>query len=181
MDFQLTSGERVIWRGAPGQGLRLHAQDWFAIPFAVVWLGIILSVFIASPQDASGTDPAPYFILPFFLLIGVYILVGRFVIDMAARSRTEYALTNHRAIIESGVFRKSIRSVNLAAAPEIRLREGRGGRGTIEFSSGSPFAMVPRGWPGMSQYLPPAFDRIEDAASVYRMIIDAQRGAQSAR
>jgi hypothetical protein len=179
MDLQLTSGERVIWQGSPGKGLRFQAQDWFAVPFAAVWLGIIFSVFVTAPQK-SGTDNGGFeFVLPFFILIGVYMLAGRFVIDMIARSRTEYALTNRRAIIESGFFGRSTRSVNLAAAPEIRLRQGGSGRGTIEFGSGSPFAMMPRSWPGTRQYLPPAFEMIEDAGSVYRLILDAQRQAQS--
>jgi hypothetical protein len=179
MDLQLTSGERVIWQGSPGRGLRFQAQDWFAVPFAALWLGLILSFFVRAPKQTTP-DGAPFdFILPFFILIGVYMLVGRFVIDMIVRSRTEYALTNRRAIIESGIFSKSTRSVNLAAAPEIRLRERGGGRGTIEFGGGSPFAMMPRSWPGTSQYMPPAFEMIDGAASVYRLILDAQRQSQA--
>jgi len=162
--------------------VRFRAQDWFAVPFAAVWLGIVIRIFFVGDDSARNTDPSGNFILPFFLLIGVWILFGRFITDMLARSRTEYTLTNRRAIIEGGLFRRSTRSVNLAAAPEIRMKEGGNGRGTIEFSSGSPSGMMfPRGWPGAGQYLPPAFELIENAASVYAMVLDAQHEAQSSR
>jgi hypothetical protein len=179
MNFQLTSGERVLWQGAPGQGIRFQAQDWFAIPFAAVWLAVIFTAVSATP--ASARDPGFYLIPPLFLLIGLYMLVGRFILDMLSRAKTEYALTNRRAIIETGLFRRSTRSINLAAAPEIRLSEGRSGRGTIEFGSGSPFGFMPRGWPGMSRHLSPAFENIENASSIYSTVLDAQRDAQSAR
>lgn len=182
MDFQLMSGERVIWRGSPAQGIRFQAQDLFIVPFAIIWLTIAGSAFWLPNSDGTQTnDPAEYIILPFFLLIGLYILVGRFLGDMLSRSRTEYALTNRRAIVESGIFRRNTRSINLAATPEIRFRQGRGGRGTIEFGGGSPFAFVPRNWPGSAQFMPPAFDGIEDADNVYRLVLDAQREAQSER
>lgn len=179
MDLQLTSGERVLWEGAPGQGIRFQAQDWFAIPFAAVWLTITSMAFFATAHSAR--DPGFYFIAPLFVFIGVYMLVGRFIVDMFSRAKTEYALTNRRAIIETGLFRRSTRSINLAAAPEIRLAEGRSGRGTIEFGTGSPFGSMPRGWPGMSRYQSPAFENIDNASSIYSTVLDAQRDAQNAR
>lgn len=180
MDFSLTSGERVLWRGAPGRGLRLQMQDWFAVPFAAIWLGLVLSFFFVGEAGQGADDPSFNFILPFFILIGVWMLVGRFIVDMIVRSRTEYVLTDRRAVIEAGLMRRSTRSVNLSATPEIRLQEGRNGRGTIEFGSGSPFGMMfPRGWPGVAQHISPAFELIDDAQSVYAMIITAQREAQS--
>ena len=178
MDFRLTLGERVLWRGAPRQGFRFQAQDWFAVPFAAVWLGLVLSFFFAG-EAAPESDPAANFVLPFFLLVGVWMLAGRFIADMLGRSRTEYVLTNRRAIIEGGVFRRSMRSVNLAAAAEIRLQHGRNGQGTIEFGNGSTFGMMlPRGWPGAAQYMPPAFELIDNVESVYATVLDAQRDAQ---
>lgn len=181
MDFQLTDGERVLWQGAPGQGIRFQAQDLFAIPFAAVWLGIILSAFLAGSNSPTVADPGFNFILPFFLLIGLYMLAGRFLLDMFSRARTQYALTNRRAIIETGLFRRSTRSISLVAAQEIRLSEGRGGRGTIEFGGGSPFGFMPRGWPGMGRYVAPAFENVDNASSIYSTILAAQRDAQGTR
>lgn len=174
-------GERILWRGEPAGGIRFVAADLFAIPFAALWLALVSGAFVSDPAPAANNDPAGDFILPVFIAIGVYILVGRFFVDMLIRSRSEYVLTDRRAVIESGLLFRSKRSANLAATPEIRLRGGTRGRGSVEFGSGSPFAMMPRSWPGMSRYLPPAFEMIDDAESVYTLALDAQHRAQSAR
>ncbi len=101
--------------------------------------------------------------------------------DPAARRRTHYYLTNQRALIESGLFRPSRRSVSLAAVPEIRVRMGRKGRGSVQFGSPSVFGMMPPSWPGASQFLPPAFDDIDDAERVYGLAVSAQRDMQTGR
>ncbi|HKP33561.1 MAG TPA: PH domain-containing protein, partial [Sphingomicrobium sp.] len=132
-------------------------------------------------NDSTPDDPGVYFVLPFFLIIGIYMLVGRYIVDMLVRGHTEYALTNQRAIIESGLFRRSTRSVNLAAAPEMSFNEGRNGRGTIEFGPTSPFSAVGRNWAGGSRVVSPAFENIDNADSVYAQVLSAQREAQSAR
>ena len=181
MEFQLTSGERVIWRGAPQKGLKFQSQDWFSIPFAAVWLGLVSSFFFKARNDSKPDDPGVYFVLPFFLVIGIYMLGGRYIIDMLVRGGTEYALTNQRAIIESGLFRRSTRSFSLAAAPEISFNEGRNGRGTIEFGNASPFYAVQRNWAGGSRLSSPAFENIDNASSVFAQVLNAQREAQSAR
>lgn len=93
------------------------------------------------------------------------------------RKNTRYILTNRRAIIESGAFRQTTQSVTLTATSEIVFREGRNGRGSLEFGSGmgGPFGMLPRNWPGAGRYMPPAFDGIEDARRVYTLALEGQR------
>jgi PH (Pleckstrin Homology) domain-containing protein len=182
MEFQLASGERLLWRGAPAPGVRFHAYDLFLIPFGIFWLFMVLAIFgVLAFGEQTETDPVAYVMLPFFLLIGVYFVFGRFLTDMIMRGRTEYALTSRRAVIESGYWRKTTRSVNLAAVAEIRFNERRGGRGTIEFGSGSPFPFVPRGWPGAGQFMSPAFDGIDDARHVFELALTAQRDALQSR
>jgi hypothetical protein len=124
-------------------------------------------------------DPAFYLIMPFFLLIGLYMLFGRFLVDRVARRRTHYYLTTQRAVIEGGLFRPNHRSISLAASPEIRFRGRRNGRGTVQFGSASMFGMMPPSWPGASQFLPPAFDDIDEAERVYNLALKAQREAQA--
>ena len=182
MAIDIAPGERIIWKGQPVQGIRLAPQDAFAIPFAAFWLLIVLSIlFLAITGRATEVDPFLYVILPVFLLIGLHMLAGRFLVDRAGRRRTYYYLTNQRAFIESGLFRPSRRSVSLAAVPEIRFRAGRNGRGTVQFGSPSPFAMIPPSWPGAGQFLPPAFDDIEGAERVYGLALSAQRELHSGR
>lgn len=182
MTILFAPGEHIIWQGQPAQGIRLAPQDAFAIPFAAVWLFIVVAgCWVAITGDTENVDPFFYIMMPLFLLLGLYMLIGRFVVDKVGRRRTHYHLTNQRALIESGLFRQSRRSVSLAAVPEIRFRAGRKGRGTVQFGSSGPFGMLPPSWPGASQYLPPAFDDIEAAEHVYGLALSAQRAAQGGR
>lgn len=179
MTIDLAPGERIIWQGQPKQGFRLAPQDLFAVPFAAFWLFIVSMMFVfAASGDAKQVDPLAYLIMPIFLLIGVYMLIGRFLVDRMARRKTHYFLTTERAVIEAGLFRPSRRSVSLAAVPEIRLRGRRSGRGTVQFGSPSMFGMMPPSWPGASQFLPPAFDDVDEAQRIYDLATTTQRELQ---
>lgn len=171
-------GERILWQGQPVQGLRFAPVDIFAVPFTAVWLGIVVVAFSAAVQEPEArSNPMLFFMIPLFVGVGLHMLVGRFVVDIFARRRTRYFLTNQRAVIESGLFRSSVSSVSLATAPEIRLQGGRSGRGTVHFGSSGLFGMMPPNWPGISQHLPPAFHDIEDAEQIYGRALTAQREA----
>lgn len=179
MAIDLAPGERIIWQGQPTQGFRLAPQDAFAVPFAAFWLFMVSVMFLsASTGEMTVVDPLAYLIMPVFLIIGLYMLFGRFLVDRSARRRVYYYLTTERAVIDGGMFRPSRRSVSLAAAPEIRFRGRRSGRGTIQFGSANTFGMMPPSWPGASQFLPPAFDDIEDAERIYSLALATQRSLQ---
>lgn len=179
MTIDLAPGERIIWQGQPRQGFRLAPQDAFAVPFAAFWLFSVLMIFLlAFSGEMKEVDPLAYFILPVFLVIGLYMLLGRFLVDRAARRRTFFYLTTERAFIKAGLWRPSCRSVNLVGTPEIRFQGGRNGCGTVRFGSPSMFGMMPPSWPGANQFLPPAFDDIEDAERVYNLALKAQREAK---
>ena len=182
MTLETSLDERIIWQGQPTQGIRFGAQDIFAVPFAAFWVLMVLAIFLlGATGELREVDSLAYIILPIFLLFGLHMLIGRFLVDRAARRRTHYYLTNQRAIIESGLFLQSRRSVSLAALPEIHFRSGRKGRGTIQFGPSGMFGMMPPSWPGASQFLPPAFNDIDGAESVYKRALAAQRDAQVRR
>ncbi len=180
----MAPGERTLWQGQPIQGLRFTPADLFAIPFALLWLLIVLSIFSTIFLGRTNeVQPMSYVVLPLFLLVGLHMLAGRLIVDRFARRKTRYTLTNRRAIIESGLLRPNCRSLNLSAVPEIRLRRERDGRGTIQFGAPSPFGFgIPQGWPGASQFLPPAFEGIEQAERVYQQVLSVQgRGPSQER
>ena len=183
MPMDLGPSEWIIWQGQPAQGFRLSPQDAFAVPFAAFWLLTVLAIFgLILSGEATHVDPFAYVVLPIFLLVGFYMLVGRFIVDRAARRRTNYYLTNQRALIETGLFRLALSSVSLAALPEVRFRAARKGRGTIQF--GSPpalFGMMPSSWPGARQFLPPTFEDVEDGQRVFQLALSAQREVQARR
>jgi Bacterial PH domain len=175
MSSDLAPGEKVIWQGKPIQGIRFSPQDFFIIPFVVLWLFMVIFIpATAKSNQAEGNTPILLFIP--FIFIGLYMAVGRFVFDIFTRRNTNYRLTSERAIIDSGIFRKTTRSINLKATGEVSISTKKNGSGTVVFGSGSGrFAAFPRNWPGISQYLPPAFDGIDDAKHVYELAVKTQR------
>jgi len=180
MGIQTAPGEQVIWQGQPRQGIRFAPQDLFAIPFAAFWLAIVLSIFaMGATDDLRDVPPAFWLVIPLFVVVGLYMLIGRFLVDRIARRKTHYYLTTERAIIEAGLFRPDFRSVSLGAVPEIRVQPRRNGRGTVQFgSAATPFGMLPPNWPGARQFLPPAFDDIDEAQRVYELALARQRELQ---
>ncbi len=174
----LERGERLLWVGAPRKGLMLRAADWFLIPFSLVWGGF--AIFWESA--VLGTPNAPVFMklwgIP-FVLIGLYLIVGRFFVDAKMREKTIYALTGERILIFSGIFRRESKSLTLRNIPEVPVVKARDGSGTI--SSGSaPFGAFAggfAGWPGNSRMQPPQFEMIDDVAAVATPVREAQRNA----
>src|SRR5665213_951738 len=128
----LLPGETIIWSGRPARGLLFTARDWLLAPFSLMWGGF--AVFWENSVLAEAR--APVFMklwgVP-FVLIGLYFIVGRFVLDALVRGKTVYAVTNMRVLIRrSGAFSK-FTALGLDRLPDINLSEGAAGRGTIRF------------------------------------------------
>jgi hypothetical protein len=171
--FQLGVGERLLWSGKPRQGLMLRSSDLFAIPFSLLWCA-----FVIFWQSMVVATQAPVLFqlwgVP-FIVIGLYIVVGRFFVDAAGRGRTDYAVTSQRIIIISGLWSRQTASIALSSLSEIALIEGKGNSGTITFGPQNPARRyMPAGWPSVGP-LAPVFDSIEGARAVYDLIRRAQQ------
>jgi hypothetical protein len=176
---ELTSGERLLWEGRPRGGVKLRGSDFFLIPFSLLWGGFAIvwesmALFVVPKNNPAGWV-FPLFGIP-FVLAGLYIIFGRFIVDAKMRARTEYALTNRRAIIISGLFARKVRSINLQSTPEITLSEKNDGSGTIAFGAAQPFNW----WVQTSIWFPsassqPAFEMIEKVRDVYNIIEKAKQ------
>lgn len=172
---ELIPGERLLWSGSPRQGLLLRPGDAFTIPFSLLWGGF--AFFWEFSVISKG---APFFFslwgIP-FVLIGIYIIVGRFFVDSYQRSRTFYGVTDHRILIVAGLTGKEIKSLSLATLSEISFKERADGSGTIMFGPSNPMYAMWSGtaWPGMGKKLAPAFDAIDSARKVYDLVRNSQR------
>ncbi|MCF4166265.1 PH domain-containing protein [Zavarzinia compransoris] len=173
MQFDFLPGERLLWQGRPRRGLVLGARDFFLIPFSLVWCGTV----VAGAIDVLGRDGAfmPKAIMALMLAVGLFILVGRFMVDAFVRGRTHYAVTNQRIVIfRHGPF-GSIVSLNLDRLPALELKERPDRRGTLRFSATDSRRLNNGIWmPALDPS--PQFLDIEDARNVYT-IIDSQRSA----
>lgn len=129
----LLEGERVLWQGAPGRWVKLQPQDIFWIPLTLLWTVQVLNSNIGFwPIEMEVT--LVFAVVPlFFLLIGLYLTIGRFIHDAIARRYTSYAVTNQRLlIIRSWPIRgAAVHSYDLEYLPSLELKEGRGNRGAI--------------------------------------------------
>jgi hypothetical protein len=177
----LERGERLLWVGAPRQGLKLRSADLLLIPFSLLWGGF--AVFWES--SVLAIPNSPWFMklwgIP-FVLIGLYLIVGRFFVDAKMRKNAIYAVTSQRVLIFSGIFRRETKSLTLRNIPEVSVVSARDGGGTISFGSPpaySGFAGGIPGWPGSGRMLPPQFEMIDDVAAVATLVREAQRNASA--
>ena len=182
LSSRLQADEKLLWSGRPLGGFRFQSADLLLVPFSLMWGGFAI-FWEWSVVSHVGADRGPplFFALwgiP-FVLVGLYLIVGRFFVDARRRESTIYGLTNRRALIISGIFGRYERSAMLAATPEIGIKETAARRGTITFGT-VPFAfLADSGWPGTASRLPPRFEEIEDARTVYNLVVETQRAARA--
>jgi hypothetical protein len=175
---ELAPSEQFLWAGQPRQGFVLRATDWFLIPFSIMWGGF--AIFWEASVIATGAPP--FFMLwgiP-FVLIGLYLIFGRFWVDARQRASTTYGITSERVIIISGLFSRAVKSLNIDTLTDVSLSERSGGDGTITFGP-VPFMYAWYGgaaWPGLGTHAVPNFELAVDARSVYQIIRDAQRASK---
>jgi hypothetical protein len=176
---ELSPGERLVWSGRPAQGIRFQAGDLFMVPFSLLWAG-----FACFWEWSVISHGAPLLFVLWgipFVLVGTYIVAGRFVADAALRARTFYGLTERRAIIITGLLNRTTKSVPLATLSDFSFVERRGGSGSIVLGTAAPFAAMLGGtsWPGMQSRLPPTFVQVDDARRVYEQLRELhQRGGR---
>jgi hypothetical protein len=132
----LLAGERVLWEGQPYTGLILRPIEVFLIPFSLLWGGFAVfwnaSVWMA---DQNSSDlPLKLFGLP-FLIAGLYITFGRFLIDAVIRKKLRYAVTDRRILIYKDGRGSTVKSVDIQRLPSIDLSERSDGTGTIRFGA----------------------------------------------
>ncbi len=171
----LSTDEELVWTGEPQKGVIFRSSDALLIPISFLWGGFAIFWEI----NVLTTD-APFFFklwgIP-FVLIGIYLIIGRFFIDAKRRSGTVYGITKNRILISSGIFTKEIVSIDIKNLSRIKVNQIGEGRGTITLGSmDSGFSMMQgMDWPGVKQ--PPMLEFIENAKSVYDKISELQRNA----
>jgi len=173
---ELGVGERLLWSGMPRQGLLFRPGDALMVPFSLMWGGFAFFW----EYTAVTSNKSPLFFMLFgipFVLMGVYIVAGRFFLDSYQRSRTYFGLTDQRALILSGIMTRQVQAISLQNLNEISLTERSDGSGDISFGSMNPMYAMWRGttWPGMDKKLVPSFELIDNVREVYGLIQRAQR------
>jgi hypothetical protein len=171
----LGEGEKLLWSGRPQQGLMLRSVDWLLIPFSLMWGGF--AIFWEFSVLTMGAEP--FFAVwgvP-FVVIGLYLIIGRFFVDAWQRSKTLYAVTSERIIIRSAAFGQRVKSLSLFSLPDISLIERGDGGGTIAFGPTSFMLSMQNpgaGWPSWGNVVP-SFELDSNARQVFDCVRNAQR------
>ena len=165
----LLKGEKVNWWGQPAQGLLFTSKDWFLVPVSLIFIGFAISW----ESNVVNASHFPTFVklwgVP-FLLFGLYLVVGRFVVDAWARRGTTYAVTDKRILIRRSTPFAKFTALAFDQLPSVNLIERGHGRGTIRFGQGQP-VWANRGYGWSPSFEPtPQFIAIEDARSVFERI-----------
>ena len=184
---ELTETETLLWTGRPRQGIAFHAYDIFAIPGSVFWTG---GVFYMVTLWFLSDAPWPVFavglalVMP-FILFGLFIVFGRFILEAKERERMCYGVTDQRIIFVYGLTDRKVRSLDWQTLTEAYMVARTDGKGTIAFSArgwhaslwgtsamqDGPWRVAPwRRVPWAAQ----AFDTIPDVKAVHEMIEKAR-------
>ena len=174
------SGENIYWAGMPNPSVIFHSDDWTTIPFSLVWTGFFVFWeaqalgFWAATSRQSANDIFMRLWGISFLVIGNYMMWGRFFFDAWAKRRTYYAVTNRRVLVLQEVWKKRTSMTFLEAIPQIE-REG-SAIGTLWFGVKHPVvASRGRKTRDMSRFSigdVPVFTDVDDVDAVYRLIIE---------
>ena len=180
---ELLASESVLWTGQPSPSVIFHRQDGLLIPFSFLWGGfaIFWESLATGHGPASHGNPAPWFFtlwgLP-FVVIGQYLIWGRFLYAAWLKRRTFYAVTNKRVIAVQNGFIRRTTSSNVDSLPLLIKEENSNGAGNLRFAPTQP-AWSNRGWGAWNQLSltdTPAFVDITDLDTVYQLVSGLRDG-----
>jgi len=112
----LNADETVYWVGQPSSKWLFNRTDILLIPYSLMWGGFAL--FWEASVLTSG---APFFFILWgipFVIVGQYMIWGRFIHRYIQRGQTWYAITQKRILIKRGAKLESYFLDNL---PMIRI------------------------------------------------------------
>ncbi len=124
----LHPGENLLWSGKPGKGHLFRREDMLLIPFSILWCSV--AVFW---EVTVLKENVPFLFklwgIP-FVLVGLYIVAGRFTVKRIQNRRSSYALTGQRIIAKTG---KTVRTLELIDLPRMTVTQRADGSGDIRF------------------------------------------------
>ena len=185
---ELMAGEALLWAGKPNPGVVFHSDDLYLIPFSLFWGGFTIFWEMGAlgywGHGGKGGAPSAFMALwgiP-FLVIGQYLIWGRFLYDGWLKRRTYYAVTNRRVLIMQNGWKQKTSWLHISAIPTVE-REG-STTGTLWFGPKYPvFGARGQKTRSMSRFAlgaVPVFADIDDLDSVYRTVLDLRDKSEQA-
>lgn len=174
LSHHLAADEKVLWRGAPASRLIFHSWDFLVIPFSLLWTGGVL-IAAADVLSKNPVSTVEVLLISAMMAAGLFMVVGRFIVEAYILSGIEYAITDQRILIAYSKLVRRFTAVHLDRLADVELNLRGGGKGTIRFgpranlwsNNASPFI------PALSPQA--QFIHIADAQSVFALIQNAMR------
>lgn len=177
LQSELLPGEKITWSGQPVPRL-LAVSDGYIVPFSLLWCGFAIFWEVSAiKQGAPG-----FFALwgvP-FVLMGLYLVFGRFVYKSYRKKHTYYVVTNKRVFVLTDGANKKIVAAFIDQIPTITKSIGGDGVGTLRFGNASPMDSV-YGNSGLEfltrtyTVVVPTFYDVAGADTVYQLINHTRR------
>jgi len=185
---ELLSGESIYWAGMPNPSIVFHSEDLGLIPFSLLWGGfaifweaIVLGYWGNTPRSSSPSIFGVLWGIP-FVVVGQYLIWGRFVVDAWLKRRTYYAVTNRRVLLLQESWKRKSKFIFLDSLPELS-RDGTS-TGTVwlgpKYPSFGGRGRASRGWSRFSMSsLVPALADIDNPDYVERLILELREKSRS--
>jgi hypothetical protein len=140
LQSEMSSGEYLLWSGQPQQKVIFHSQDWFAVPFSLLWGGFaIFWEWGATGHwgNSANTKASPGFFILWgipFVVMGQYLIWGRFLFTAWKKTRTHYGVTNKRILVLNTGSSRRLTDAYFPNIDSVSLTLRADGIGTLEFS-----------------------------------------------
>jgi hypothetical protein len=181
VEAELRDGERLLWAGAPDPGVLFSRNDLFLIPFSLLWCGFAIFWEVSALRDDTNSWFFPVF-GAFFVMMGLFLVAGRFLLKRLRKARTGYAVTDRRAFLVAGRTTHQVPATDRTTQVSwSRERSHVTVEWTGSASGGGRFGASQRGLTntgldGVMAPLPMAFVDVRDGAALLRALEDAGRG-----
>lgn len=116
------NNEEILWRGKPKKKAYVTNACLKMLPIAIIW--IIFDSFVIGMSFGNFPSAYTVFIIIFMLvhLMPVWIWIGNIVTANRQHRNLEYAFTNKRIILKSGIIGINIKSVYYSEISNINLK-----------------------------------------------------------
>jgi hypothetical protein len=188
MQPELMAGERFHWAGRPNAKVVFHSDDWSAIPFSLFWTGFFIFCeadalgYVSNSKRGGGSLFMVLWCIP-FIVIGQYMIWGRFFYDAWLKRRTYYAVTNRRILILQEGWKWKMRATQLDAVVGMEIEGDT--IGTIWFGPKYPVLAArgqkTRGWNRLSVGEVMIFADVDGVQAVHRLVLELRTAEKDGR
>jgi Bacterial PH domain len=167
--FRHSVQSRVAFMNIPSETLQQEIAPGERVGFGVVFFSFSVFWMLGAWSQTSNSNSIQSVVFPLFgipfVLIGFHLFIGHFFWSALRRKFTEYAVTNQRVIMCSGIFSKTTQSIEYRKIPTLTVTEKSDGSGSIQFGETKAI----NAGEGVS-YVATKMEAVPDVRSVYNII-----------